>query len=524
MKPGHIRRLVTRCSLVLAAVLAISLVLDALDADLTIASIVLMLAVVVASTLGFAVGLVAALGAFVLLSYFFVSPKASFAVDHTDDLIALAAFVTVSLVVGAIVARLNDLRARAALAAREAELRVRVTNDLLAGDDTQALASAVCRELAELFDLQSCELDLSNGPPAFRVETGRPLQPYERATLDALEAGLTAAFDRERLDVLARESRVKAEVDRSRASFLAALTHDLRTPLATIKAANAALLSSDATLAPDERQDLLDASYREASRLEQLVTTALELTRIRSDGLRPEPVTVALVDLVRAATQRLLPSSSERDISLDISPELPAAYVDAGMLERAVANVLENALRYSPPDRPIEVSAGGADSVLELRIRDHGPGVSPPDRERVFLEFAQLDDHHPSGGVGLGLAITRAFVDANGGAVRCETTPGGGATFVLTMPAALEEEMAESERREPGSPAAQPPRAGDGSERRELGGLASSERGRSGPAAQPPRAGDGSERRRCGYPAEQRAFAEGRAERPGGAAAESGRA
>lgn len=429
-----LRSWTARFAVALVGVLLVALVLLAADADLAVAEVVLMLAVVGASVLGYRVGLAVAIEAFLLLNYFFASPKESFAIDRTDDLVALGAFVTVSLIVGAIVARLNELRARASLAARDAELRMRVNGELLAGADARTVADASCAELVELFDLESCEFAAGDGPPSLRVRYGRPLQPYELATLDALDAALGAAFDRARLDAEARERRVEAEIDRSRASFLAAMTHDLRTPLATIKAANAALMASGASMAPEDRHDLLDASYREVSRLEQLVTTALELTRIRADGLAPEPVAVSLVDLVRAATQRLLPLSSDREIALDVSPELPAAYVDSVMLERAVENVLENALRYGPIDREIRVTGACSNGSVELRVIDRGPGVAPEDRERMFEEFVQLEGARAPG-VGLGLAITRAFVDSNGGSVRYEETPGGGATLVLTLPA-----------------------------------------------------------------------------------------
>ena len=117
-----------------------------------------------------------------------------------------------------------------------------------------------------------------------------------------------------------------------------------------------------------------------------------------------------------------------------MSPELPAAYVDSVMLERAVENVLENALRYGPIEREIRVTGASSDDTVELRVIDHGPGVAPEDRERMFEEFVQLEGAR-SPGVGLGLAITQAFVDSNGGSVRCEETPGGGATLVLTLPA-----------------------------------------------------------------------------------------
>ena len=166
-----------RFGAVLVGVLLVALILLAADADLAVAEIVLMLAVVGASVLGYRVGLVAAIEAFVLLSYLFAPPKQSFAIDRTDDLVALGAFVTVSLVVGAIVARLNELRARASLAAREARLRMRVTNELLAGADSHTVAHTTCAELVELFDLESAEFREWRRPAGAQ----RPIRPSAAA-------------------------------------------------------------------------------------------------------------------------------------------------------------------------------------------------------------------------------------------------------------------------------------------------------------------------------------------------------
>jgi len=319
--------------------------LVAVGVDLAIAVLALLLAVALASVLGFTPGIAAAIVAFGALGYYFTPPLHSFAVDSVDDLVALFTFVAVSAAVAALVARLNDLRRRAELAAR-------------------------------------------------------------------------------------------AELDRSRAEFLTAVTHDLRTPLATIKGAITALMAPASRPEHSERRELLDAAYEETSRLEVLVTKVLELTRIRALALEPEPVAVGAADVTRAAVDRLRESARGRDIVLDIGDELPELWVDPVMMEHVIVNLLENALRYEPPGRGVEVRAGNRQSEVEILVVDHGPGIPASARARVFDEFVQLENRSGNGGgAGLGLAIVRGLVEANHGRVWCEETPGGGATFGVALPA-----------------------------------------------------------------------------------------
>jgi two-component system sensor histidine kinase KdpD len=437
-------------------------VLGAASADLAFAAITMFLVVVGASVLGYVPGLVAALAACGVLNYEFTKPVHSFAIDHPDDVLALVAFVTVSAVVASVVARLNELKASSQRAAREARLRLTMTNELLEGEDPQRVMAEVASQLVVLFDLAACRLvteaasaeaegtrptveylSIDAPPLSADLALGRALDGGERAMLDALVSGLAAAFDRVRLAVDARDHRLVADIDRSRAAFLTAVTHDLRTPLSTIKTAIGALLAPRSPLADAERQELLEAAYAESARLERLVTRVLELTRIRAGALRPERCAVSVPDLVRAAVTRLRPLSGDRCIELDVGADVPAAWGDPTMLEQVLINLLENALRYAPPDREVSVSARERVNELELRVVDHGQGIPDAERERVFEEFVRLDGTTATGfagagsvggGTGVGLAVVRALVGTNGGRVWCEETPGGGATFVLTVP------------------------------------------------------------------------------------------
>jgi two-component system sensor histidine kinase KdpD len=184
------------------------------------------------------------------------------------------------------------------------------------------------------------------------------------------------------------------------------------------------------------QRELLELAYAESARLERLVRNVLEMSRIRADGLAPQPVALSAADVVRTAVDRLGALGKAREIDLDVDVRTPALWVDPGMLERVVSNLLENAVVHGGTDRPIEIRARRVDAIVQVRVVDHGKGVAAEERERIFEEFVRLDGAQSGRGTGLGLAIVRALVEANGGQVWFEETAGGGATFVLGLPVA----------------------------------------------------------------------------------------
>jgi two-component system sensor histidine kinase KdpD len=437
----------------LASVGIATAVLVALGADLTFAALTLLFVVVAASLLGYPAGVASAVLAAMLLNYSFTPPLHSFSIEKTDDVLALAAFVAISLIVGSAVARLNELRRRSELGAREARVRLEATNALLSGQDPSAVLQSVTDELVALFDLAWCEV-VAGGASAratgegegsatvvlrtpsavLRAAVDRPLRADERDTLEALLAGLGTALDRSRLQQEAREQQLRADLDRSRIGFLSAVTHEVRTPIATIRTATGALRSPSSSLDDQERAELVDAAYEESTRLERLVTKVLDLTRIRAGAVTPEVEPVSVDDLVRAAVSALGPAAAAREITLDVDPDLDALSVDPLLLEHVLANLLENAVAYDTTGGAIEVHARARRRRVEIAVVDHGPGIAPLDRDRVFDEFVRLPGP-PAAGSGLGLTIVRALTEANGGHVRLDATPGGGATFVLDLPA-----------------------------------------------------------------------------------------
>jgi two-component system sensor histidine kinase KdpD len=429
---------------------------EASDADITVGALILLVAVLLAALRGPIAGATAAVAGFLSLNWFFTPPKHSLAINSGDDVVAAAVFVIAAALIGWVVSRLGALRRQAERRAREAQIRLDLTNRLAGGEEPTSVARSAAEAIVGLFGFTVCTVhlgdvsELARGPgdqatgEHVRVEVGQVvvdgLGPITRmegddhSVLEALVAALAAAHDRVRLERESREARVAIQVGQSRAGLLSAVSHNLRTPLASIRAAASTLRSPDAHLDAADRREMLDVVVDETERLERMVAKTLDLSRIRAGGLDPELRTVDLGDLAAAAVRRLRPLARAHVIRLTIDPDLPAVSVDVGMIEEVFLDLLENALRFAPPGSEILVSAMPVDNEVEVRVADHGPGVPEADRLRVFEEFVRVDPRPDSSGTGLGLAIVRALVAAHGGRAWVEDTDGGGATFVFQLP------------------------------------------------------------------------------------------
>jgi two-component system sensor histidine kinase KdpD len=265
--------------------------------------------------------------------------------------------------------------------------------------------------------------------------------PLLAFALAAVASGLTVA----RVNALRRraeeheraafDARLGAAVNESRAAFLAAMTHNLRTPLASIKAAVSTLEDPSAHLDDATRARLLATAREEAERLERLVTKVLELGRIHAGAIEPHREPTDVGELTRGAVRRLRHLAARDRVRLSVAGDVVVVSVDPEMLELVLVVLLENALRFAPSGTEVSVEAtpdgtGGS----EIRVVDHGPGIAAEHREKVFEEFVRLEGPPDGTGSGLGLAIARAFVVAHGGRIELDATPGGGATFVVTLP------------------------------------------------------------------------------------------
>jgi two-component system sensor histidine kinase KdpD len=236
----------------------------------------------------------------------------------------------------------------------------------------------------------------------------------------------TRALEREAADT----ERV-AELSDLRAALLSAVSHDLRTPLASIKTAVSSLRQDDVEWTDREREEFLATIEEETDRLTELIANLLDMSRIHSGMLHLAPALVGLDEVLLRALATL--PGRGRDVEVDVPEDLPRIDVDAALLERAIANLVANARAFSPPETPVQVLGSSSGDQVDLRVVDRGPGIEPHDRERVFEPFQRLGDRAGSNGVGLGLAVARGFVEAMGGSLAPEDTPGGGLTMVVSF-------------------------------------------------------------------------------------------
>ena len=273
------------------------------------------------------------------------------------------------------------------------------------------------------------------------VLSGATLPASERGLLNAYAAYAKVMAER-RLATVAEVERLRLkEADRTRTALLAAVSHDLRNPLAAAKVAVASLRATDVTFSPEDEAELLETIEESTDRLSALVANLLDMSRINTGSVRPLLTEVDLAPAVRGSIAPL--AGGERiDVALDHDLVVVA---DAGMLDRVVANICENALKYTPATAHVRIDATTAADRVVLRIADTGPGVKDHDQERLFAPFQRLGDVPQQDGVGLGLAVAHGLTEAMGGTIATEETPGGGLTFVLELPTRLPPSTEQSE-------------------------------------------------------------------------------
>jgi two-component system, OmpR family, sensor histidine kinase KdpD len=267
------------------------------------------------------------------------------------------------------------------------------------------------------------------------VLRGRVLPADDRRVLAAFAAQVVVALRQRRLSDAAAEAGPLAEVDRTRTALLAAVSHDLRTPLASAKASVTALRSPGVEWKDSERAELLATADESLDQLTRLVNNLLDMSRLQAGALAAHPARIGVDDVLSAVLAELGPSSLA--VRVRLPDDLPELYADPGLLERILANVVSNALRHSPADRPPIVSGSALGGRVELRVVDRGPGVAESDWQRIFVPFQRLGDRDNTTGVGLGLALSRGLAEAMGGSLEPENTPGGGLTMVLSLPATV---------------------------------------------------------------------------------------
>lgn len=257
----------------------------------------------------------------------------------------------------------------------------------------------------------------------------------EQARLETYEL----AREQQRLRRIALDAEMLTRADELRTAMLRAVSHDLRTPLAGIKAAISSLRQPDVQWPEDERAEFMQSIESETDRLTNIVTNLLDLSRIEAGVLRPVMHVISPEEML-ALVLRNIPDGAWR-VDVDAHEGLPDIEVDPALLERALVNLVGNALKWSPEGERVSVSCRSGAGCVELVVTDNGPGIPPAERERVLQPFHRLDDNRVAGGLGLGLAIADRLIAANGGRLELRDTPGGGVTAVVRLPVPGEERL-----------------------------------------------------------------------------------
>ncbi|HEX8344500.1 MAG TPA: ATP-binding protein, partial [Actinoplanes sp.] len=406
-------------------------------------------------------------------NWFFTPPVGRFLIASRDNLIALIVFVIVAIAVSWVVDTAARRTREAAQASADATTLATVAGSVLRGArpltallerlrETFALTSVTLLERARdnpgignaQHDSQAwtvvanvggepcatpgdADVEVNVDATLSMVLRGRSLAASDRRIVEAFAAQAALALRQERLTAEAAAAKPIAEADRMRTALLAAVSHDLRTPLASAKAAVAGLRSADVQFGDDDRAELLATADESLDKLDRLVANLLDMSRLQAGAIGVTPIAIGAEEVVPRALDDLGPDG--RTVSVHISDDLAALHADPGLVERILVNLVTNALRYSPAGKPPVVTASAHGRTIELRVIDHGPGI-PEDRwDDVFLPFQRLGDRDNHTGVGLGLALSRGLTEAMGGTLVPEETPGGGLTMVLALPAAATE-------------------------------------------------------------------------------------
>jgi len=450
---------------------ALTLVLSLLRGELSLASdIMLYLAAVVGVALigGLYPALFAAVLGSLLLNYYFTPPLYRFTIADHENLLALIVFLGIAVAVSATVDRAARRSREAAAARAEAETLSTLAGSVLRGAKPLPALLDHLRETLGFTGVTLLERlpdappspDLQHDPDAWRIVAavgdqpcltpgqgeaevlvddrislvlrGHPLAAADRRIVQAFAAQAVVALRHERLSEQAATAGPLVEVDKMRTALLSAVSHDLRTPLASAKAAIGSLRMKGITFTAEDSDELLATVEESLDKLNRLVDNLLDMSRLQAGALAMSPQSMSVAETIAMALDDL--GSDGRDIVVQIPDEFLEVQADPALVERILVNVARNALRHSPPDEPPVIAVSAHGGFVETRIIDRGPGIPTAQWDSVFLPFQRLGDRDNETGVGLGLALSRGLAEAMGGSLTPDSTPGGGLTMTLRLP------------------------------------------------------------------------------------------
>jgi two-component system sensor histidine kinase KdpD len=449
---------------------------EALDISTNAAAFVLA-TVAVALVGGLGPALLSALLGGILLNYFFVPPIYTLNIATPENLVTLITMMVVAVLVALVVDRAARRATQAAQARTEAALlasyaRTVLTNPMplvrllekvqenfnltsvaLLERDGTAWRRVACVGGQPCDEPDEADVDVPVTPDVHLALRGRALPAADRQVLEAAAGQALLALRQQRMTAKAAAAQRRADTTELRTALLSAVGHDLRTPLTSIKAAISSLRDPDLELSQEDTNELLATVEESADRLHALIDNLLDSSRLATGAVEPTMRPVGYYE----AVARALSGIDERNlVEVDVEEHLPLVLADAGLLERVIANVIDNALRHghdrhSDGGPQVAVRASSYRGVVELRVVDHGPGLPKRASETVFAPFQRLGDRQATVGVGLGLSVAKGFTEAMGGTIRTEDTPSGGLTVVISLPAADGPALPPSQPAEPAS-------------------------------------------------------------------------
>ena len=399
---------------------------------------------------GLAFALPVSIASMLAFNWFFLPPTHTLTLADSENWFALAVYLGTAVVVSELAARSRRRAAAAEQRERESALLAELARELLRGRGLDEELDAIASRAARVMGVPEASIELGTHHPApnrspFRLEVADraigtisvpggadPDVGVRQRFLPALAALLAVAIDREGLEREALEAETLRRSDLVKTALLRAVSHDLRSPLTGVRTAIGALRNPDLKLSANDRAELLETIELESQRLDRLVGDLLDLSRLEAGSAPPAPEVWALDDIVRDAIEAV----GAKD-GVVLAGESPLVDVDAGQIQRVLANLLENAIKFSPPDTAVHVRITATRREAIVRVTDQGPGLAESELDRVFEPFYRAGAEpgaERSGGAGLGLAIARGFAEANGGRVWAESRPGQGASFALALP------------------------------------------------------------------------------------------
>ncbi len=431
--------------------LTLALVAAGHHLSLTDDLLIYLVAVVVLAVIGgFWPAVLAAVAASMLLNWYFTPPVHTFTIDRPENLLALLLFVTVAVAVSSVVHLAARRAVQAARSREEATSLLALAQTVLGGADTPgAVLGHLTATLGGQAELQervagrwvriATSGTAAPDAPVTRLairdslalEVTGQSSPVTPGLLAGFAAQAAAALDRERLRTQAAQAEALAEGNRMRTALLAAVSHDLRTPLASIKASVSSLRQTDVDWSAEDEADLLATIEQNADRLDGLIGNLLDMSRLHTGSLQPFLRAVTVDEVAPVALRGL---DAGAGLRMAVPDGLPLVLADPGLLERVLANLFSNALRHSPAGQTPFLRAHRSADAVVLEVVDHGPGVPDERKTKIFEPFERYDTR--SAGVGLGLAVAKGFTEAMGGSITAADTPGGGLTVRVTLPVA----------------------------------------------------------------------------------------